>query len=99
MHVAAPQSTLPERPPRRERPARRAGDAHGDSHALAIAAEAFMNIVQWDYHATDAAGAPALRPEAAEAERLLAAALALDPANPLAHHLTIHLTEAASPHP
>ena len=31
------------------------------------------------------------------AERLIDRALRLDPANPLAHHLRIHLTEAASP--
>ena len=67
------------------------------AHVVVVSTRAWG--CRWDYHAAGAGGVLELRAEAAEAERLLDAALRLDPANPLAHHLRIHLTEATRPLP
>lgn len=70
---------------------------YGLAHAGVVSMPAWR--CRWNYHAAGAGGLLELRSEAAEAERLLDAALRLDPANPLAHHLRIHLTEATRPLP
>lgn len=62
-----------------------------DATALALAAEAWMNLVPWDF--VDAGGG--LRPEAAAAEALLRRALRLHPTNELALHLLVHMSEVA----
>ena len=71
-----------------------AGREHGDADALALAAEAFMNLRQWDYYER-ATGE--LRAEAARAEQLIQATLALAPRHALAHHLHIHIAEGGHP--
>jgi hypothetical protein len=60
---------------------------------LALAAEALINTRQWNYYQRDGQ----LYPEAKEAEDYILEALELDPENPLAHHLHIHVAEAGSP--
>lgn len=69
-----------------------AGEKQKDSAALAMAAEALLNLFPWEYYQGGQ-----LKPQAKEAERLVLAALHLDPDNPLANHLLIHISEASSP--
>lgn len=57
-----------------------------------MAAEAMMNLNPWEYYLPNGS----MKPSALRAEGLIDAALALDPSNPLANHLSIHLTEASS---
>ena len=64
------------------------------SLALALAAEATAEPVQW---AAVDGGTGALVPAAAAALGLVRRALALDPGNPLALHLAIHLAEGLPP--
>lgn len=59
--------------------------------AYALAAEAFMNLVPWDYY--DPVSLQ-LKGAAAAAEELVLKALQLNPRNLLALHLHIHLAEA-----
>jgi hypothetical protein len=67
---------------------------YGDADALALAAEGFMNLRQWNYY--DKASGE-LQPEAARAEQLIRAALEQAPAHALAHHLHIHIAEGGRP--
>ncbi|KAF8055909.1 hypothetical protein HT031_006548 [Scenedesmus sp. PABB004] len=69
------------------------GEEDQDADAYALGAEAVMNGLPWDYYGASGA----LRPAAAEAERLLRAALALRPGHGHALHLHIHIAEAGSP--
>mmetsp|Transcript_9819 Transcript_9819/g.29541 ORF Transcript_9819/g.29541 Transcript_9819/m.29541 type:complete len:672 (+) Transcript_9819:193-2208(+) len=64
-----------------------------DPTALAIAAEAHMNLSPWDYYEANGT----LRATAAVAEKLIEEALALDQWHPLAIHLLIHVSEESSP--
>ncbi|KAK9824022.1 hypothetical protein WJX72_007032 [[Myrmecia] bisecta] len=68
------------------------GYKYADQHALAIAAESYMNLSPWDYYEDGV-----LRPTAEVAEKLLREVLEIEPLNPLALHLHIHIAEAASP--
>ena len=52
-----------------------------------------MNLHQWDYYTEEGT----LRPDAARAEGLIDATLALAPSHALAHHLRIHIAEPARP--
>lgn len=56
-----------------------------------MAAEAMMNLNPWEYYLPNGS----LRPSASRAETLIHAALKLDPQNPLANHLLIHIAEAS----
>lgn len=67
------------------------GDDFGDATAYALAAEAMLNQCPWDFVNEDGR----LRPESKEAERLLKKALTMEPMQPLALHLCIHLAEVA----
>ena len=70
-----------------------AGYKYEDADALALAAEGFMNLHQWDYYTEEGT----LRPDAARAEGLIDAVLERAPSNALAHHLRIHIAEPARP--
>ena len=52
-----------------------------------------MNLHQWDYYTAEGM----LLPDAARAEGLIDAVLALAPAHGLAHHLRIHIAEPSPP--
>lgn len=58
-----------------------------------MAAEALMNLHPWEYYTRS--GVP--KETSKEAEQLIRAALNLEPDNPLANHLLIHISEASSP--
>lgn len=60
---------------------------------LALAAEALINTRQWNYYRKDGQ----LYPEGEEAEKYVLEALELEPNNPLALHLHIHVAEAGNP--
>ena len=59
----------------------------------ALAASAYLDLTPWDYYTPDGE----LRPAAATAEALIHKVLGLEPTNPLALHLHIHLAEAGAP--
>ncbi|MEO8585426.1 MAG: tetratricopeptide repeat protein, partial [Acidobacteriota bacterium] len=65
-----------------------------DADVAALYAEALMDVRPWDQWTHDGKAQPGTR----ETLDAIAAALALDPAHPLALHLKIHALEA-SPHP
>lgn len=64
-----------------------------DPEALTICADAIMNTMPWDYWLKD--GSP--KPETQEAKVILETTLKKFPQHPGAHHLYIHLVEAAQP--
>ncbi|KAK9867780.1 hypothetical protein WJX84_008714 [Apatococcus fuscideae] len=68
------------------------GQTWQDPHALAMAAEAFMNVRQWDYQHENGT----LTWAAQQAHELILEVLHVQPHNPLALHLHMHLVEATS---
>jgi hypothetical protein len=64
--------------------------------ALALAAEALMNLTPWEYYQQPGGQ---LRPGAARAERLLLRALQAEPGHPLLLHLHVHVAEGGAPGP
>ena len=52
-----------------------------------------MNLHPWEYYHKNGE----MKASAQAAERLVMQALDLDPDNPLANHLLIHISEASSP--
>ena len=70
-----------------------AGEEHKDAAALAMAGEALMNLHPWEYYHKNGE----MKDSAQAAEQLIMKALDLDPDNPLANHLLIHVSEASSP--
>ena len=69
------------------------GEKEKDAAALAMAAEALMNLNPWDYYLSSGK----MKDSSQEAEQLILQALDIDPFNPLGNHLLIHISEASSP--
>lgn len=69
------------------------GEKEKDAAALAMAAEALMNLNPWDYYLSSGK----MKDSSREAEQLILQALEIDPFNALGNHLLIHISEASSP--
>ncbi|GAB4824072.1 hypothetical protein N2152v2_011118 [Parachlorella kessleri] len=69
------------------------GEATQDPTALAMAAEAYLNLCPWDFMDPSTGDK---RPDAKAADALLLRALRLNPRHELALHLHVHLAEAGA---